>query len=367
MKIHLSRPDITEKEISAVKEVLMSQTLSLGTKTPAFEREFKSFLGIRHAVAVNSGTAGLHLLVRALGISPGDEVITTPFSFIASSNCLLYEGAVPVFVDIDPQTMNMDPNLIEDKITSRTKAILPVHVFGLPAEMSAINTVAKLHDLKVIEDACEALGSEIEGKKAGTFGDGAVFAFYPNKQITTGEGGMVVTSDPDIADICSRMRNQGRGQSSVWLNHEILGYNYRMNEISAALGLVQLQRMNEILMKRALVAEMYYQRLSEIPQIIVPPATGSEHVSWFVYVIRFLPEIKRDRVMQYLLSQGIDCRPYFPAIHLQPFYQKTFGFTEGCFPVTESISASTLALPFHNNLKEAEVDYVVAALKKALK
>lgn len=367
MKIHLSRPDITEKEITAVKEVLLSQMLSLGTKTPAFEKNFKNFLNIKHAVAVNSGTSGLHLLVRALGISQGDEVITTPFSFISSSNCLLFEGAVPVFVDIDPQTMNMDPNLIEAKITSKTKALLPVHVFGLPADMPAINNLAELHGLKVIEDACEAIGSEIGDQKTGTFSDGAVFAFYPNKQITTGEGGMIVTNDDHIAELCFSMRNQGRGIGAAWLNHERLGYNYRMNEISAVLGLVQLGRIEDILKKRSMVAEMYRQRLTEIPQVIIPSPSENTKISWFVYVIRFLPEINRDEIMAYLLSHGIDCRPYFPAIHLQPFYQKMFGYSKGSFPITESIADSTLALPFYNNLQEKEIDYVVETLKKALK
>lgn len=366
MKIHLSRPDITEKEINAVTEVLRSHILSLGDKTPAFEKEFCRYLSIPYGVAVNSGTAGLHLLVRALGISRGDEVITTPYSFIASSNCLLYEGAVPVFIDIDPFTMNMDPNLIEAKITSRTKALLPVHVFGLPADMPAINQVAKLHHLKVIEDACEALGSSIDGKKAGTLGDGAVFAFYPNKQITTGEGGMIVTSDPEVYEVCSSMRNQGRGKDSAWLNHERLGFNYRMTELSAALGLVQLKRIEEILKKRSEVAQMYRQRLKEIPQVILSPMPENSEISWFVYVIRFLPEINRDEVMFYLLNRGIACRPYFPAIHLQPFYQKMFGLKAGDFPVTESIARSTLALPFHNNLTEEEIDCVVETLKGAM-
>jgi len=367
MKVHLSRPDITEKEISAVEEVLRSQILSLGEKTPAFEQEFCRYLGIKHGVAVNSGTAGLHLLVRALNISRGDEVITTPFSFIASSNCLLYEGAKPVFVDIDPVTMNLDPNLVEAKITARTKALLPVHVFGLPADMPALNDLARLHGLKVIEDACEALGAEISGKKAGTFGDGAVFAFYPNKQITTGEGGMIVTNDPELRDLCAGMRNQGRGRHAAWLNHEQLGYNYRMTEISAALGLVQMKRLDEILLKRSQVAEMYRERLAEIPQVILPVTPPHIKVSWFVYVIRFIPGINRDRVMQYLLEHGIDCRPYFPAIHLQPFYQRTFGYQKGSFPVTESIAASTLAIPFYNNLLESEIDYVAETLKRALK
>ncbi|HHT64202.1 MAG: DegT/DnrJ/EryC1/StrS family aminotransferase [Bacillota bacterium] len=367
MKIPLSRPDITEKEIAAVQEVLLSHTLSLGPKATAFEEEFCRYLPIPHAVAVNSGTAGLHLLVRALKISRGDEVITTPFSFIASSNCLLYEGATPVFVDIDPFTMNMDPNLIEAKITPRTKALLPVHVFGLPADMPAITSLAKLYHLKMIEDTCEALGTEIWGKKAGTFADGAVFAFYPNKQITTGEGGMIVTTDPEICELCSSMRNQGRGKNSSWLIHERLGYNYRMNELSAALGLVQLNRIEEIIRKRSLVAEAYRQRLEEIPQVIVPKTPENAKISWFVYVIRFLPEIDRDQIMQFLLNHGIDCRPYFPPIHLQPFYQKNFGYRKGDFPITERIASSTLALPFFNNLQEGEIDFVVDTLKQALK
>ncbi|MEW5921576.1 MAG: DegT/DnrJ/EryC1/StrS family aminotransferase [Bacillota bacterium] len=366
MFVPLSSPDITEKEITAVNEVLQTRFLALGPKLVEFEEKMAGCVGRRFGVAVNSGTSGLHLLVRALGIGEGDEVITTPFSFIASANCILFERARPVFVDIDPDTLNINPGLIDDAITPRTKAILPVHAFGQPAEMDTIMEIAARHGLKVIEDACEAIGSRYQGEMAGTFGDGAVFAFYPNKQMTTGEGGMIVTDNEEVARLCRSMRNQGRGEGGGWLDHERLGYNYRMDELSAALGLAQLERLPEMLARRAQVAEMYNRRLAELEEVRVPYVSPQVEMSWFVYVVRLSEEINRDAVMAHLRFCGVQCRPYFTPIYLQPFYRQMFGYKEGDFPVTEQAGRSVVALPFFNNLTEEQVDYVVRTLKEAI-
>ena len=366
MFIPLSSPDITEKEIEAVIGVLRSRFLALGPQMKAFEQQVATLAGRRFGIAVNSGTSGLHLLVRALGVGEGDEVITTPFSFIASSNCILFERARPVFVDIDPQTLNIDPGLIEKAITPRTRVILPVHVFGQPADMDSIMEIAQRYGLKVIEDACEAIGAQYRGRPAGSFGDGAVFAFYPNKQITTGEGGVVVTDDEEVACLCRSMRNQGRGEGGGWLDHERLGFNYRLDELSCALGLAQLQRLPEILAKRAAVAEAYNLMLKDVPGVIRPYISPDVEMSWFVYVIRLDEKISRERVMTLLKQRGVECKPYFTPIHLQPFYRNLFGFREGDFPVTERVSRSTLALPFFTGLGEEQVAYVVQCLKEAI-
>ncbi|GAW93987.1 DegT/DnrJ/EryC1/StrS family aminotransferase [Calderihabitans maritimus] len=367
MRIPLSGPDITEREIELVNEVLRSRWLSMGPKVKEFEEKMAAYVGRRFAVAVNSGTSGLHLLVRSLGIGEGDEVITTPFSFVASANCILYERARPVFVDIDPLTLNIDVDRIEEKITERTRAILPVHVFGQPVDMERVREIAQKHGLAVIEDACEAIGAEYRGRKAGAQGDGAVFAFYPNKQMTTGEGGVIVTDDEEIAKLCRSMRNQGRGEDGAWLCHERLGFNYRMDELSAALGIAQLERIEELLAKREKVARMYNERLREIEGVKVPyVAPEVNRMSWFVYVIRLEEGIDRDKVMEYLTAHGVGSRPYFTPIHLQPFYVEQFGYKEGDFPVTERVAKSTIALPFYNNLTEEQVDYVVKTLERAL-
>ncbi len=366
MKIPLSRPDITELETGLVLDVLKSPYLSMGPQLGLFEKLVAEFVGTNHAIAVSSGTAGLHLVVRSLGIKAGDEVITTPFSFVASSNCLLFEGATPVFVDIEPQTYNLDVHQIEAKITARTKAILPVHVFGHPVDMKAIKVLADKHSLFIIEDACEALGSALEGKPAGSLGTAAVFAFYPNKQITTGEGGMIVTGNPEIARLCRSLRNQGRGENSLWLEHSRLGFNYRLDELSAALGVGQMSRIKEIILQRAGVANRYSQRLRAIEGVILPQVAPGVEMSWFVYVVRFARGIKRDKVMACLLKHGVDCRPYFTPIHLQPFFREKFGYKSGDFPVTEEISSSTLALPFYNRLSTEEIEYVALTLEKAI-
>ncbi|SHI24200.1 DegT/DnrJ/EryC1/StrS family aminotransferase [Desulfosporosinus lacus] len=365
--IPLARPDITEKEKQAVLAVLDSNLLSLGPKLNEFEEKMAAYAGTQYAIACNSGTSGLHMIIAALGIKDGDEVITTSFSFISSSNCMLFERAKPVFVDIDEKTYNLDTTQIEEKITERTKAILPVHVFGQPANMNDIRRIALKHGLAIIEDSCEAIGAEWNGKKAGTMSNAGVFAFYPNKQMTTGEGGVVVTNNENLAKLCYSLRNQGRGIDTQWLDHVRLGYNYRMSDISCALGIAQLERIDEILAKRQRAADFYMEKLKDVEGVILPTIDERAKMSWFVFVIRFEPWINRNLVMQTLLDQGVGCRPYFTAIHLQPFYREMFGYKEGDFPVTEHVASGTLAIPFFNNITEEQIDMVVAEVKKAIR
>ncbi|MBI3596510.1 MAG: DegT/DnrJ/EryC1/StrS family aminotransferase [Nitrospirae bacterium] len=369
MNIPLSRPDITEKEIEAVTGVLRTPNLSLGPKLQAFEGRMAEYIGTRFAIAVNSGTSGLHLCVRALGIGPGDEVITTPFSFIASANCILYERAKPVFVDIEEKTLNIDPARIEQAITPRTKAMIAVDIFGRPCQWEPLEGMAAQYQLKLIEDACEALGSEYRKKKTGRFGDCAAFGFYPNKQITTGEGGIIVTDNESLARLCKSMRNQGRGDDNGWMVHERLGFNYRMSDIHCALGIAQLERIEEILKKRAQVAEWYGDRLKEVPEVTITPPADDSRISWFVYVVRLGDHFTlkdRNSFIRSLRQKGIGCSAYLPVIHLQPFYRKTFGYKEGDFPIAEHIAERTIALPFYTGLLEKEVAYVVERLKEAL-
>jgi len=367
MQISLSRPDITQAERDAVLEVLQTPNLSLGPKLPEFERVFAAFVGSRNAVAVNSGTSALHLCMRAIGLQPGDEVITTPFSFIASSNCILFEGGVPVFVDIDPDTWNINPDLIEAAITPRTRAILPVDVFGQMADMPRIRQIAQKHGLRVIEDSCEALGATLNGQKAGTYGDAGVFGFYPNKQITTGEGGMIVTNDDEAAALMRALRNQGRAPGDNWLQHTELGYNYRIDEMSAALGLAQMQRVEELIDKRQRVADWYAERLPEIAGIEMPGvAVETTRFSWFVYVIRVKAGIERDKLAARLSDAGIPVRPYFLPIHLQPYMVKQFGYQEGDYPITEDLGKRGLALPFSGVMSEEQVDLVCQTLRQCL-
>jgi len=369
--IPLSAPDITHKDIGLINEVLATPYLSIGPKIKEFEKKVADYIGVKYAVGVNSGTSGLHLCVRSLDIKDGDEVITTPFSFIASANCILFERAKPVFVDIDENTLCIDADKIEEKITKRTKAILPVHIFGHPCEMDKIMEIAKKHNLAVIEDACESIGAEYKGKKVGSFGNCGVFAFYPNKQITTAEGGMIVTDNEKIAKLCQSMRNQGRDEGDAWLSHTRLGYNYRMSELSAALGVSQIDRIGEILKKRQQVADFYNKKLNKIKGVIVPYVARGVKISWFVYVIRLDSEKfsreDRNKVIQELENRGINCRDYFPPIHLEPFYVKMFGYKRGNFPITETVSDLTIALPFYNNLTEEEVDYICKNLETTIK
>jgi perosamine synthetase len=375
--IPLSAPDITHKEVKIISEVLSTPYLSIGPKIKEFEKRVAKYIGTKYAVGVNSGTSGLHLCIKALDIKDGDEVITSPFSFIASANCILFERAKPVFVDIDESALCIDPERIEEKITPKTKAILPVHIFGHPCRMDKIMDIARKNNLAIIEDSCEAIGAEFDGKKVGSFGNVGVFGFYPNKQITTAEGGMIVTDDEDIAALCRSMRNQGRedetngGETNECFKR--LGYNYRMSELSAALGVSQMERIEEILRKRQIIAELYNERLKDIEEVTIlyNNVESNVKISWFVYITkldynRFSKE-DRDKILMMLRFDGIKCKGYFLPIHLQPFYKEMFGYKEGDFPVTERVSGATIALPFYNNLKESQIDYICDRLKKAIK
>jgi len=381
--IPLSQPDITDAEIDAVTDVLRSGRLSIGPRLDLFEQTLAERANRRHAVGVSSGTAGLHLVMLALGIGPGDEVITTPFSFIASANCILMVGAKPVFVDIHPTTLNLDPNKLEAAITPKTKAIVAVEVFGNPADMDKIEAIANAHELPLIEDCCEGLGGKLRGRPIGNFGRAGVFAFYPNKQITTGEGGMIVTDDDRVADLCRSLRNQGRAivneseqvvvnrTAGSWLSHERLGYNYRLSEIASALGLVQMERLDHMLGHRRRVAASYIKRLMEFEEIILPtvPQEGIDEASWFVFVVRLnnlYGKAERERIITGLRRHEVGASNYFPCIHLQPFYQQAFGYKRGDFPIAESISDRTIALPFFNRMDETQIELVCHTLKVML-
>ena len=369
MQIPLSRPDVSEEDIARVVQVLRSPHLSLGPTLREFEEAFAAYLGRRRAVAVNSGTSGLFLSLSALGIGPGDEVITTPFTFIASATTIMMTGARPVFVDIDPVTLNVDPHRIEAAITGHTRAILPVEIFGNPAGFDAIGAVAQRHALAVVEDSCEALGSALHGRKAGTFGAVSVFGFYPNKQITTGEGGMIVTDRDDLADLCVSLRNQGRGAQAGWLAHERLGYNFRLSDINCALGLAQLARLDEIKAKRRQVAAWYRELLAAEDRLVVPLEAEGVETSWFVFVVRLAARYgsePRDRVLQEMERQGIHVSNYFPPVHLQPFIAARYGHAPGDFPVAESVSRRTIALPFYNRLTQDDIAVICGVLRGVL-
>lgn len=388
-KIHMSSPDLTAAERQAVMAVLETRNLAAGPQTQAFEAAIRAYTGIKHAVSVHSGTAGLHLCVRAVGVSVGDLVITTPFSFVASSNVLLYEGAVPVFVDVDPVSGNIDPTQVAQAAADLQrggaaahrwlprkgvpdgallpKAILPVDVFGQPYDADPILEVAHQHGLTVIEDACEAIGAHYKDRPTGKLGDMAVFAFYPNKQMTTGEGGVIVTDDAQAANYMRALRNQGRAAGDTWLSHTHLGYNYRMDEMSAALGRVQLGRLDELLAKRAQVADWYVQRLEEIPLVKLPGVLpNTTRMSWFVYVVHLSAGIDRDGVIDKLAARYIPTRPYFSPIHLQPYMLERFGYQPGDYPVTEDLGRRGLALPFSSVMTEAQVERVCQALANVL-
>jgi len=381
----MSSPDLNDADRQAVIDVINTPILSMGKYTTDFEKAFCDLTSAKHAIAVNSGTAGLHLCVRAAGICAGDLVITTPFSFVSSTNVLLFEDAIPIFVDVDPKTGNINPELVADaaryiekylprKYPSGTmssignrklKAILPVDVFGQPADMDAINAVAKEYGLAVIEDSCEALGATYKGRQAGTLGDFGVFAFYPNKQITTGEGGVIITSDDKAAHFMRALRNQGRAPGDTWLQHTHLGYNYRIDEMSAAMGASQMSRLDEILSKREQVAAWYEARLSEIAGVEIPFVESfTTRTSWFVYVIRFDERINRDEIAKRLDARGIPVRPYFLPIHLQPYMVEKFGGREGDFPVTEDLGKRGLAIPFSGVMTEEQVDYVCNIIRE---
>ncbi len=366
--IPLARPDITQREIDAVVDVLHSDTLSIGPKVEEFEKLCAALAGRRHAVAVSSGTAGLHCCMIAAGIGEGHEVITTPFSFVASANCILFVGAKPIFVDIDPKTLNLDVNKVKAAITPNTKAIVAVEVFGHPGGMIELEQLAQRHELVLIEDCCEGFGG-YDGKRAiGSFGRAGVFGFYPNKQITTGEGGMIVTDDTAFAAMCASLRNQGR-DGMAWLAHQRLGYNYRLDEMSAALGVAQMERLEDILDKRRKVAHIYMERLMTSRYLILPTLTEDDLMSWFVFVVRLndLFEIgDRDQVMKDLRAAGIGCNNYFPPIHLQPYIAEKFGYKIGDFPITEYVAARTLALPFFGKMTGRQINHVCDSLEGIL-
>jgi len=364
--ISLARPDVGERELELVGEVLRSDVLALGPFAPRFEAGIAALAGRREGVACSSGTAGLHLAVRALEIGEGDEVITTPFSFVASANCLLYERAVPRFVDIEEETLGLDPALVEAAATNRTRAVLPVHVFGRPCRIGEITATARARGWSIIEDSCEGLGSAVGGRPLGSFGDVAVFAFYPNKQITTGEGGVAVTDDAGLAEVMRSLRNQGRDTDGTWLRHVRLGYNYRLDEMSAALGVAQLERRAELHAGRDRVAAAYERELGRLDWLRLPRVGAGEVVDWFVYVVRLDPSIDRDAVIGRLAGRGVPTRPYFSPLHLQPYFRSAFGYGPGDFPVTERVAASTLALPFSSRLADDDVRYVAQALSEAV-
>lgn len=325
--------------------------------------------GTAHAVAVSSGTAALHCIVRALGLEQGDEVITTPYSFVASSNALLFEGVTPVFVDIDPATFNIDPAEIESAITPRTRGILAVDVFGLPTPWPDLHEIAGAHDLVLIDDACEAIGASVGGRPIGQWGDAASFGFYPNKQITTGEGGCITTDSAELADLCRSLRNQGRGDDAH-MRHIRLGFNYRMSELPAAVGCAQLDRLDDLLAARTHAASLYANALAPFQDMLhLPAEPGNGTRSWFVYVIQLadtFDRADRDDLIQRLQADGIGCAPYFPSIHLQPYYRDRFGFAPGDFPVTEHVADRTLALPFYPDITTAQIDRVANVLSNEL-
>jgi len=382
--IPLSQPDISESDIQAVVDVLRSGRLCLGPRLARFEEMVAERAGRRHGSAVSSGTAGLHLIMLALGIGPGDEVITTPFSFVATANCALYVGAKPVFVDVDPGSLNLDPAKVEAAITPKTRAVIGVEVFGNPTHMERLAQIAQAHEIPLVEDACEALGGRHMGRPVGSFGRAAVFAFYPNKQITTGEGGVIVTDDDRLAELCRSLRNQGRAETptqtpddscasrtGTWLTHERLGYNYRLSEIACALGISQMERLDALLGARRRVAGMYMRRLMDWNELILPsmPPDGMETMSWFVFVVRLTHEYDaaaRDRIIQGLRRHEIGAANYFPCIHLMPYFREKFATKPGMFPMAESAGNRTIALPFSNRLDAMQVDLVCHTLKVML-
>jgi perosamine synthetase len=363
--IQLAKPVIGDRERELVDEVLRSGRLSLGPMVDRFERDFAERIGVRHAIACSSGTAGLHCCLHALGLGPGDEVITSSFSFVASANVILFTGATPVFAEVDPLTFNMDPAAVEAAITPRTKAILIVDIFGYPAEIPALVDIAQRHGLALAEDACQSIDGDYDGRKLGTWGHPAVYGFYANKQLTTAEGGIILTDDDGLATTLKSLTNQGRSDDGAWLVHSRLGFNYRLSDVHAAIGVAQLERLTDMLAARARVAGWYQERVSAIDGV-TPMYEGPQRRSWFVYAPRLASGIDRDRVIVDLESVGVQAKPYLPCIHLQPYYREAHGYGPGLLPVTEAISASTVALPFFPEMTEAQVDRTCHALAAAI-
>jgi perosamine synthetase len=365
-RINLSAPWIDERDEELVLEVLRSGRLSLGPTGPRFEQLLADAVGSRHCAAVSSGTAGLHLCMRLAGVGPGDEVITSPYSFVASANCAIYEGATPVFADIDPRTFNLDPAAVEALVTERTKAVVAVDIFGYPCELDELRLICDRNGLAFVEDACEALGARYKGDPIGSHGHPSVFAFYPNKQMTTGEGGAVTTGSADEHELLVSLRNQGRLETSSWLQHGRLGFNYRLDDLSAALGIGQLEKLDRILESRSAVAHRYSELLADV-DVETPLPDDAEHKrSWFVYVVKLPSGIDRDGVIGRLGEEGVAAAPYLPSIHLQSYMRERYGFSEGLCPVSEDCSARTMAIPFHARLEREDQERVVEALRTAI-
>ncbi|HYI74914.1 MAG TPA: DegT/DnrJ/EryC1/StrS family aminotransferase [Gaiellaceae bacterium] len=365
--IALSSPWVDEREEELVADVLRSGRLSLGPTIDRFEEEFAQVVGAPYAAAVSSGTAGLHLLCVAAGVSPGDEVVTSPYSFVASANCAIYEGATPVFADIDPRTLNLSPEAVEAAITNRTRAVVAVDIYGYPCELDELRAICDVRGIALIQDACEALGARYKRALLGSQGPSAVFAFYPNKQMTTGEGGMVTTHSEREWRLLRSLRNQGRADSGGWLEHARLGFNYRLSDIGAAIGLGQLEKLDDILEARARVASRYGELLASIPGLDLPCADDPDHErSWFVYVVTLPARVDREAVIGTLTERGVQTARYLPCIHLQPYMQERFGYRVGLCPVAEGVASRTLALPFHARLDEDDQAYVAEALRAAL-
>ena len=365
--IALSAPYLDERDEELVLEVLRSGRLSLGPTIDRFEELFAERVGAPYAAAVSSGTAGLHLLCRTAALEEGDEAITSPYSFVASANCAIYEGATPVFADVDPQTMNLDPAAVEAAITERTKAVIAVDIFGYPCELGPLRELCDRYGLALIQDACEALGARYRGAPVGSHGPSAVFAFYPNKQMTTGEGGMVTTHSEEEWSLLKSLRNQGRADGGGWLDHARLGYNYRIDDIRAALGIGQLEKLDVILELRDAAAARYAEFLAGVEGVEVPLGDDADHVrSWFVYVVTLARGTDRERVIAELERQGIATSRYLPSIHLQSYMRERYGFSEGLCPVSEDLSQRTLALPFYAQIDAEDQERVVEALRAAL-
>jgi perosamine synthetase len=367
--IPLARPVLGEREEQLVLETLRSGRLSLGPRLGEFEQAFERHLGAPHASAVSSGTAGLHMGIRAAGVEPGDEVITSPFSFVASANVMLYEGARPVFVDIDPVTLNVTPDAAAAAVTERTAGVLPVHIFGYPADMAGFERLAAKRGLWMVEDACEALGAiHADGTRTGARGNLSVFAFYANKQLTTGEGGIVISPDSAAKERIDSERNQGRAPDMDWLDHDRLGFNYRLSDVACALGIAQLERLDAMLADRQRVAGLYADALGDVEGVEVPVGSGPDGArrSWFVYVVKVPQGVDRDATIEALRARGVDSKPYLPAIHLMSFYRERFGHREGEFPNAEDAGRRSLALPFFPQLTEGEVAQVAEALREVL-
>lgn len=363
--LELARPDITQLEVDLVSRVLQSGMLALGPMAHEFEADAARLAGRRYGVACSSGTAALHIAMLTMAVEPGAEVITTPFSFIASSNCILYAGGTPRFVDIEQETLGLDPTLVEEAASPATVGVVAVDVFGKPCRLDSIERLAAERGWWLVEDACEGIGSTLGGRALGSFGAVSTFAFYPNKQVTTGEGGILVTDDDGIAAHARSLRNQGRDEDGTWLRHVRLGFNYRLDELSAALGVAQLRRFEELSAKRRQVVAWYQEALDGVDWLTLPRTEPGTAVNWFVYVVRVAAPLDRDEVMAQLADMGVPSRPYFTPLHLQPYYRERFGYRPGDFPVTERVASETLALPFSTLLGADEVSRVADALRVA--